>query len=87
MAWSAAAGASRSAPSAGEGCSVAASARVWLGRASGVGRRAAAIVLHWGRRGVVGREANASNIQTAQASEEKVAAPFRASIREKMRKE
>jgi hypothetical protein len=38
MAWSAAAGAGRSAPSAGEGCSVAASARVWLGRASGAGR-------------------------------------------------
>jgi hypothetical protein len=40
MAWSAAAGAGRSAPSVGEGCSVAASARVWLGRASGAGRRA-----------------------------------------------
>jgi hypothetical protein len=40
MAWLAAAGAGRSAPSAGEGCSVAASSRVWLGRASGAGRRA-----------------------------------------------
>jgi hypothetical protein len=39
------------------------------------------------RRGVVGREANASDVQTAQASKEMVAAPFRASIREKMGKE